>query len=140
MFAYPNQNILFMNTALDLNFNPKALIIGPGCNFGFFPLTYGADVLEGVTGEGAWNAKSSAKAAEFAAKLANEKCQTSFGKAPFISDSYSAELIGSKWQWGKIEPPGIHGYSAEVEFNADGSEQKVRTILHTDGMRIRRKP
>ncbi len=80
------------------------------------------------------------QAAEFAAKRANEKCQTSFGEAPFIPDSYSAELIGSKWQWGKIEPPGIHGYSVEVEFNADGSEQKVRTILHTDGLRIKRKP
>jgi hypothetical protein len=74
------------------------------------------------------------QAAEFASKLANEKCQISFGKSPFIPGSYSAELIGSRWQWGIIEPPGIHGYSAEVEFNADGSEQKVRTVLHTDAV------
>ncbi len=67
MFAYPNQNILFMNTAIALDFNPKILLVGPGCNFGFFNLTYGA-ALEGVCGEGAWNARSSAKAAEFAAK------------------------------------------------------------------------
>jgi branched-chain amino acid transport system substrate-binding protein len=67
VFAYPNQNILFMNTAMALNFSPKILLIGPGCNFGFFNLTYGA-ALEGVIGEGAWNAKSSPKAAAFAVK------------------------------------------------------------------------
>ena len=68
MFAYPNQNILFMQTAMALDFNPKAILIGPGCNFGFFPLTFGA-ALEGVFGEGAWNAKSSSAAAAFAAKV-----------------------------------------------------------------------
>jgi branched-chain amino acid transport system substrate-binding protein len=68
MFAYPNQNMLFLNTAMALDFNPKALLIGPGCNFGFFNLVYGA-ALEGVCGEGAWNAKSSAAAAAFAAKV-----------------------------------------------------------------------
>jgi ABC-type branched-subunit amino acid transport system substrate-binding protein len=67
MFAYPNQNILLMNTLMTLDYSPKVLLIGPGCNFGFFNLMYGA-ALEGVCGEGAWNAKSSAKAAEFAAK------------------------------------------------------------------------
>jgi branched-chain amino acid transport system substrate-binding protein len=67
VFAYPNQNILFMNTAMALNFSPKILLIGPGCNFGFFNLTYGA-ALEGVMGEGAWNSKSSPKAAAFAVK------------------------------------------------------------------------
>ncbi len=78
------------------------------------------------------------QAAEFASKLANEKCQISFGKSPFAPDSYSAQFTGSRWCWGKIEPPGIGGYSAEVEFNTDGSDQKVRTVLHTDGMRIYR--
>ena len=68
MFAYPNQNILFMNTAMSLGFNPKFLLVGPGCNFGFFNLTFGA-ALEDVCGEGAWNAKSSALAAAFADKV-----------------------------------------------------------------------
>jgi branched-chain amino acid transport system substrate-binding protein len=68
MFAYPDQNIPFMFTAMALDFSPKCLLIGPGCNFGFFPLTFGA-ALEGVCGEGAWNAKSSTAAAEFAARI-----------------------------------------------------------------------
>lgn len=67
MFAYPNQNMLFMKTALALNFNPKCILIGPGCNFGFFNLTYGA-ALEDVCGEGAWNANSSPALAAFADK------------------------------------------------------------------------
>ena len=68
MFAYPNQNILFMKTAMALNFNPKCVLVGPGCNFGFFPLTFGA-ALEDVCGEGAWNAKSSPKLAAYADKV-----------------------------------------------------------------------
>ncbi len=68
MFAYPNQNILFMNTAMALGFSPKCLLVGPGCNFGFFNFVFGA-ALEGVCGEGAWNAKSSPAAAAFAAKV-----------------------------------------------------------------------
>ncbi len=51
-----------------LDFNPKCVIVGPGCNFGFFNLMFGA-ALEDVVGEGAWNAKSNAAAAAFAAKI-----------------------------------------------------------------------
>jgi branched-chain amino acid transport system substrate-binding protein len=68
MFAYPNQNILFMQTAIALDFDPKCILIGPGCNFEFFNLTFGA-ALEGVCGEGAWNKNSSPELAAFAEKL-----------------------------------------------------------------------
>jgi branched-chain amino acid transport system substrate-binding protein len=68
VFAYPDNNVLFMQTAIALNYSPKALLIGPGCNFGFFNLVFGAS-LEGVFGEGAWNAKSSPAAADLAARL-----------------------------------------------------------------------
>lgn len=68
MFAYPPNNVLFMQTAMALDFSPKAVLIGPGCNFEFFNLTFGA-ALEGVMGEGAWNRKSSPEANAFADKL-----------------------------------------------------------------------
>jgi branched-chain amino acid transport system substrate-binding protein len=68
MFAYPNQNMLFMNTAMALEFNPDCILIGPGCNFEFFSLVYGA-ALEGVMGEGAWNRNSSPELADFADTL-----------------------------------------------------------------------
>lgn len=77
------------------------------------------------------------QAAEFASELANKKCKESFAKTPFAPDSYAAKLMGSRWYWGKIEPVGIHGYSAEVEFNADGSDPKVRVVLYTDQVFIR---
>jgi branched-chain amino acid transport system substrate-binding protein len=67
VFAYPDNNVAFMNTAIALNYNPKALLIGPGCNFEFFNLVFGAN-LQGVFGEGAWNRKSSTAANEFADK------------------------------------------------------------------------
>ncbi len=66
-FAYPDNNVLFLQTMIALNYNPKALLIGPGCNFGFFPGIFGA-ALEGVFGEGAWNAKSSPALAAYADK------------------------------------------------------------------------
>ncbi len=72
MFAYPGQNILFMNTAMALDFNPKAILIGPGCNFEFFNLTFGA-ALEDCFGEGAWNRKSSAAANLLADKIIANK-------------------------------------------------------------------
>ena len=74
------------------------------------------------------------EAAEFSSRLANEKCQKAFGISPFTPESYSAKLLGSKWQWGKVEPPGIRGYSAEVGFDADGSDRNVRVVLHTDAL------
>ena len=73
-------------------------------------------------------------AAEHAVKLANEKCQKDFGMSPFKPESYKAELVGSKWRWGKIEPIGIHGYSAKVEFCKDGSDENVKVAFSTDAI------
>jgi branched-chain amino acid transport system substrate-binding protein len=64
-FVYPNQNMLFMNTAMALDFNPDCLLLGPGGNFEFMNLIYGP-ALEGVMAEGAWNAHSSPELAEYA--------------------------------------------------------------------------
>ena len=72
------------------------------------------------------------QAAKHAARLANEKCQEEFGLSPFKPESYKAEFKGAKWCWGKIDPVGIHGYSAKVEFCKDGSDEKVRVVFHTD--------
>jgi branched-chain amino acid transport system substrate-binding protein len=67
-FCYPDQNILFMGTALALNYSPNAILIGPGCNFGFFWDMFKPG-LENVFGEGAWNRKSSEGANELADKI-----------------------------------------------------------------------
>jgi branched-chain amino acid transport system substrate-binding protein len=71
MFCYPNLNMLFMDAAPKLNFNPKILLIGPGANTGFFLTTYGK-LMNNIVLEGAWSPHSSAAAAAFEAKaLAN---------------------------------------------------------------------
>jgi len=68
-FVYPPTTMAVVGTAMALGYNPKAMVLGPGGNFGFFKDIFGAKALEGVMGFGAWNAKSSPAAAEFAAKF-----------------------------------------------------------------------
>ena len=72
VFAYPPTTLVVVPQAMAIDFNPKAIVLGPGGNFQFFSDMYGAEVLEGVSGFGAWNAKSSPAAAEFADKF-NER-------------------------------------------------------------------
>ena len=47
-FAYPNQIMPVTGTAMALGYNPKAMIMGPGGNFGFYHTAFGPAV-EGVT-------------------------------------------------------------------------------------------
>lgn len=77
------------------------------------------------------------QAAILASKIANEKFEKDFGVSPFSPESYTAELVGNKWHWGKISPAGINGCSAKVTFNKDGSDEKVKVAFHTDIMDIR---
>ena len=63
-FGYPDQVMLVTGTAIALDYNPKIFLMGPGANFNFYLDAFGP-AAEGVWGEGAWNAKSSAGAAKF---------------------------------------------------------------------------
>jgi branched-chain amino acid transport system substrate-binding protein len=67
-FAYPDENILATKQSMELGFNPKLFLTGPGANFGFFPQIFGPAV-EGIMCWGAWNAKSSPAHKELADKL-----------------------------------------------------------------------
>jgi hypothetical protein len=72
------------------------------------------------------------QASELAARLANEKCLRVFGRSPFTPELYKARLEDSRWHWGKIEPKGINGYSAKVEFSKDGSDENVKVAFSSD--------
>jgi branched-chain amino acid transport system substrate-binding protein len=73
LFCYPNLNMLFLDAAPKLNFNPKILLIGPGANTGAFLSIYG-DLMNDIVLEGAWSPNSSASAKAFEAKvLANSE-------------------------------------------------------------------
>jgi branched-chain amino acid transport system substrate-binding protein len=113
VFAYPDNNILFMNTALALNYSPKALLIGPGCNFEFFNLTYGPK-LEGVFGEGAWNRKSSSGAAALADKL-----------VPVV------QLPNMDWWGALVYYSALQFLQQSIEKAASLDNDKVRGVMTT---------
>ncbi len=65
-FSYPDECMLITGQAIELgiNFNVFALSVGPA--FTFYRNAFGASTVEGIIGGGAWNAKSSPGAKEFA--------------------------------------------------------------------------
>ena len=96
------------------------------CMFSFL----GRATLQAENKDGNTQITTQEQAAEFASKLANKKCKESFKKSPFSPDSYVAQLSDSRWSWGKIEPPGINGFSAEIGFNIDGTEPEARVAYN----------
>jgi branched-chain amino acid transport system substrate-binding protein len=67
-FAYPDQVMPATGTSLELGYNPKAWVGGPGVNFGFYHTTFGPAV-EGVIGFTTFSPKQSDSAKELADKL-----------------------------------------------------------------------
>jgi hypothetical protein len=76
--------------------------------------------------------ESELNAAITAAKLANDECERIYGKRPFSGGLYRAELRGNTWCWGRLDPAGVDGFSAEVSFAQDGSNPKVKVYFSTD--------
>jgi branched-chain amino acid transport system substrate-binding protein len=65
-FTYPPVTFPTVTTAQAIGYNPKAFVLGPGGNFEVIKAACGgAEVIEGIIGEGAWNAKSSPAHADF---------------------------------------------------------------------------
>jgi len=65
-FTYPPVTFPTVLTAQAIGYNPKAMMLGPGGNFEVIKnVCGGSEVIEGVIGEGAWNAKSSPAHAQF---------------------------------------------------------------------------
>lgn len=67
-FAYPPQNILAMNTMIQLNYSPRGVLIGPGGASQWFATMFG-DAIEGVMFEGAWSINSSPEAKAYYERL-----------------------------------------------------------------------
>ncbi len=64
-YAYPDENFLLVGQSIEMGFNPKLMLFGPGVCFEIFYNIFGP-ASEGVMGWGAWNEKSSPEAAEYA--------------------------------------------------------------------------
>ena len=58
VFAYPPIVLPVTGEMMTLGFNPPAVIMGPGCNFGFYGATFGPLTVEGVTCFAAANSKT----------------------------------------------------------------------------------
>lgn len=72
------------------------------------------------------------QAAELAADLANEECERLYGSRPFAHDDHVAAIKDGRWHWGRLDPAGHAGLSAEVTFNVDGSHPEATVYFSLD--------
>lgn len=63
-FTYPPVSIYVYGQAIELGYNPKAFVVGPGANFQFYYDAFGP-MTEGLIGFGAYNSKSSPAIADW---------------------------------------------------------------------------
>lgn len=68
---------------------------------------------------------SAAQAGELAVSLANDKCERLYGSRPFLPDHFNLVMKEGRWHWGRLDPVGVHGFSAEVSFDIYGKDRKV---------------
>jgi branched-chain amino acid transport system substrate-binding protein len=88
-FAYPDQIMPVTGTSIALGYNPKAFILGPGGNYGFYHTAFGPAV-EGVSAWATWNRKQSPEMEKL--------FQTLYGNAP--EDFWNG--WGSDLFWGAL--------------------------------------
>jgi branched-chain amino acid transport system substrate-binding protein len=114
-FTYPDAGFLVTGQAIELGFNPKAIILGPGGNFEVYKKIFGAEVIEGVMGEGAWNYKSSPAAKEFYDK--------------FVA-RYPEDILD--W-WGHLPYyAALQCFEQAIEKAGTLDQKKIRDILATE--------
>jgi len=66
--SYPDESFLAIKQSMEIGFNPKLFFCTVGIYLNVIKSIFGANVIEGVMGGGAWNGKQSPKAAELEAK------------------------------------------------------------------------
>jgi branched-chain amino acid transport system substrate-binding protein len=113
-FAYPDQIMPATGTSIELGYNPRAWIGGPGVNFGFYHTTFGP-MVEGVTGFTTFSPKQSAAAQALADTLYA-------GKPEDIQDPWGHPLY-----WA-----GLECWKQAVEKAGSLDQEKIREILATE--------
>ena len=113
-FAYPDQIMPAVGTSIELGFNPKAWVGGPGVNFGFFLAAFGP-MAEGIMGFTSFSPKQSAAAAELADKL------------------YTGMPIEVQDPWGHpLYWAGLQTWKAAIEKAGTLDQDAIRDILATE--------
>jgi ABC-type branched-subunit amino acid transport system substrate-binding protein len=113
-FAYPDQVMPATGTSIELGYNPKAWIGGPGVNFGFYHTAFGP-MVEGVMGFTSFSPKQSAAAKELADKLYA-------GKPEDIQDPWGHPLY-----WA-----GLEIWKAAIEKAGTLDQKVIRDIIATE--------
>jgi branched-chain amino acid transport system substrate-binding protein len=113
-FAYPDQVMPATGTSMELNYNPKFWLGGPGVNFGFYHTTFGP-AIEGVTGWTTFDRQSSSALNALADKLYN-------GQPEDINDWWGHPLY-----WA-----GLDMWKAAIEKAGTLDQSKIKDILATE--------
>jgi branched-chain amino acid transport system substrate-binding protein len=111
-FVYPDTVFLTTGTAQAIGYNPKAMLFGPGGNFEVYRTIFPDEVIEGILGEGAWNAKSSPGAKEFV-----EKYTARFPAA-------TLDWWGHLFYWA-----GVECFEQAIEKAGTLDQKKIRDVL-----------
>ncbi|MEW6666456.1 MAG: amino acid ABC transporter substrate-binding protein [Thermodesulfobacteriota bacterium] len=112
-FSYPEQTILATAQSMELGYNPKAFFLSVGPYAPFFRDIFKPAGVEGITGCGAWNEKSSAKAKEF-------------------SDRYRARFKQDPNYWGgTIFYASLQIFQQAIEKAGNLDQKKIRDIMAT---------
>ena len=112
-FQYPGENFLAIGQLMEIGYNPKAFICGPGANFGFYHTVFGPAV-EGVTCFAVANRETSPELKELYDKLYT-------GKPEDIQDWW-----GHPYYWASLDI-----WKAAVEQAGAIDQKKVRDIIAT---------
>jgi branched-chain amino acid transport system substrate-binding protein len=111
--AYPDQVLPATATAMELGYNPKLFLGGPGVNFGFYHTAFGPAV-EGVTGWTTFARKSSPELNALADKLYE-------GKPEELHDWWGHPLY-----WAALD-----FWKAAIEEAGTLDQKKIRDIIAT---------
>jgi branched-chain amino acid transport system substrate-binding protein len=112
-FAYPDQVMPVTGTMIGLGYNPKAIVMGPGANFGFYHTAFGPQV-EGICNFGCWNDKQTPALKQLADILYT-------GKPEDIQDWW-----GQDYYWASLDI-----WKAAVEQAGKIDQKAVRDIIAT---------
>jgi branched-chain amino acid transport system substrate-binding protein len=113
-FSYPDETFLVTKQAIELGFNPKVFQANVGVYMPVFGEMFGANVVEGVIGGGAWSPKQSPAAKEFYDKLLARS-----GKGAL--DMWGNLFYYGAWQF----------FGQAIEAAGTLNQKKIREIIAT---------
>jgi len=114
-FTYPPVTFPTVMTAQAIGYNPKAMMLGPGGNFEVIKNVCGANVIEGVMGEGAWNTKSSPAAKAFVDRYVKR------------NDPSTLDWWGHNVYWTALQV-----FQQAIEKAGNLNHKKIRDIIATE--------